>query len=503
MKRGDPGSCFLGTLLLMACLLGADQAHARQEVCGGQDSGSCFEVNSTPGCDCFECCEYICAIDRLCCDGEWDQVCVDWAIRLCGECPYICDDTLPDCNGNGVPDECDIADGTSEDCNSNGVPDECDIAEGTSADCNGNGVPDECDIAYATSEDCNNNGVPDECEGGEQSIRDCNGNGQPDLEDIATGVSIDADGDGIPDECEGLLDVVFVLDVTASKSSQYLGVQIADDLASDKSILLAAIQDRSDGCAHYGMVTFRDLVEVNLPLTCDAAQLQIAASGIGHSGGGGTPEASDRALLEVLLEGAAENCLPPSKGYECCTGDGNPDLCTYPPVCLAGTQRFDVPFRKDARRIVVHATDAVPGGCDDVHSPLIDPVFAERIADLAGDQDVHVLAVADASGAVEAAALYADRSDGLLITPYDGNCVTTIEDLALVLRGLDVGTGLKPCCPADLNGDGFVNGPDITVLLSRWGTTGPAGSVVGDLNCDGTVNGQDITVLLTSWGPCS
>ncbi len=32
---------------------------------------------------------------------------------------------LPDCNGNGVPDECDIAGGTSEDCNGDGVPDEC------------------------------------------------------------------------------------------------------------------------------------------------------------------------------------------------------------------------------------------------------------------------------------------------------------------------------------------------------------------------------------------
>ncbi|MCH8991952.1 MAG: FG-GAP repeat protein [Acidobacteria bacterium] len=30
-----------------------------------------------------------------------------------------------DCNGNGVPDECDIADGASTDCNANGIPDEC------------------------------------------------------------------------------------------------------------------------------------------------------------------------------------------------------------------------------------------------------------------------------------------------------------------------------------------------------------------------------------------
>jgi hypothetical protein len=30
-----------------------------------------------------------------------------------------------DCNGNGVPDDCDIADGTSRDFNGNAIPDEC------------------------------------------------------------------------------------------------------------------------------------------------------------------------------------------------------------------------------------------------------------------------------------------------------------------------------------------------------------------------------------------
>ncbi len=53
--------------------------------------------------------------------------------------------TSDDCNGNHVPDECDISGGPSEDCNSNGIPDECDIAEGTSTDRNANGIPDECE----------------------------------------------------------------------------------------------------------------------------------------------------------------------------------------------------------------------------------------------------------------------------------------------------------------------------------------------------------------------
>lgn len=46
-----------------------------------------------------------------------------------------------DCNGNGIPDECEV------DCNDNLVPDDCDIALETSVDCNVNGVPDECDIS--------------------------------------------------------------------------------------------------------------------------------------------------------------------------------------------------------------------------------------------------------------------------------------------------------------------------------------------------------------------
>ena len=54
--------------------------------------------------------------------------------------------------------------GATGDCNGNGVPDDCDIADGTSADCNGNATPDHCDIAAGTSSDVNFNGTPDECE---------------------------------------------------------------------------------------------------------------------------------------------------------------------------------------------------------------------------------------------------------------------------------------------------------------------------------------------------
>ncbi|MCB9849204.1 MAG: exo-alpha-sialidase [Phycisphaerales bacterium] len=69
--------------------------------------------------------------------------------------------TIIDCNSNGVNDADDIAEGTSADCNGDMVPDDCELVGN---DCNANGIPDDCDIASGTSEDCNTNGVPDYCD---------------------------------------------------------------------------------------------------------------------------------------------------------------------------------------------------------------------------------------------------------------------------------------------------------------------------------------------------
>ncbi|MDY7109093.1 MAG: C1 family peptidase, partial [Planctomycetota bacterium] len=109
---------------------------------------------------------------------------------------------LHDCNGNGVPDEEDLANGTSQDCNENGIPDECDIADGTSEDCNGNGIPDECDIADGVSLDCNENGRPDECDIADGTSEDCNENSVPDECDVADGTSEDCNENNRPDECD-------------------------------------------------------------------------------------------------------------------------------------------------------------------------------------------------------------------------------------------------------------------------------------------------------------
>jgi hypothetical protein len=58
-----------------------------------------------------------------------------------------------------------------------------------------------------------------------------------------------------------------------------------------------------------------------------------------------------------------------------------------------------------------------------------------------------------------------------------------------------VGITCLPARPADLNGDGVVNGSDLGRLLGGWGQPG-----VTDINGDGVTNGTDLGLMLGDWG---
>ena len=65
-----------------------------------------------------------------------------------------------------------------------------------------------------------------------------------------------------------------------------------------------------------------------------------------------------------------------------------------------------------------------------------------------------------------------------------------------------IGTALldvRPC-PADLDGDGRVQGYDIAYLLGRWGPC--AEGCLADLDRNGVVDGSDLNELLQAWGSC-
>ncbi len=56
--------------------------------------------------------------------------------------------------------------------------------------------------------------------------------------------------------------------------------------------------------------------------------------------------------------------------------------------------------------------------------------------------------------------------------------------------------GVTECAQADLNCDGSVDGADLGILLSAWGSNacGP------DINGDGVIDGADLGILLAAWG---
>lgn len=73
-----------------------------------------------------------------------------------------------------------------------------------------------------------------------------------------------------------------------------------------------------------------------------------------------------------------------------------------------------------------------------------------------------------------------------------GDVVGSWEDLD------DANHFLEECSPlGDLDGDGIVNGADLSLLLGMWSTNGfPYGA---DLNFDGFVDGADLTIQLGNW----
>jgi hypothetical protein len=70
--------------------------------------------------------------------------------------------------------------------------------------------------------------------------------------------------------------------------------------------------------------------------------------------------------------------------------------------------------------------------------------------------------------------------------------------LASTLCGVFLVSTSSADCPADLDGDGVVGGPDLAMLLGEWGGSGSG----TDLDGNGVVDGGDLASLLSLWGPC-
>lgn len=157
-----------------------------------------------------------------------------------------------DCNGNQIPDACDIAAATVTDCNANNVPDSCE------SDCNNNGIADACDIAGGTVPDCNGNGIPDAC-------------------DIAAGTSTDVNTNGVPDSCEPDIRLIPVISIINPTSTSEI-----------RSVQPSSINAVSRGTRYYIEVWASDVGGTNTGLTGAYTDVnfcsQTTATAVFHGG---------------------------------------------------------------------------------------------------------------------------------------------------------------------------------------------------------------------------
>lgn len=81
----------------------------------------------------------------------------------------------------------------------------------------------------------------------------------------------------------------------------------------------------------------------------------------------------------------------------------------------------------------------------------------------------------------------------------NGGGGTVVEDLRSCISSDCASCPVTPACTGDINWDGAVNGADLGLMLSSWGS---CPGCAEDLNYDGTVNGLDLGMLLGTWGSC-
>jgi len=62
--------------------------------------------------------------------------------------------------------------------------------------------------------------------------------------------------------------------------------------------------------------------------------------------------------------------------------------------------------------------------------------------------------------------------------------------------------GVACDCRADVDRNRFVDGVDLAIILSKWGTSGGKDYPAADIDRSGSVDASDLAEVLNSWGPC-
>jgi len=257
------------------------------------------------------------------------------------------------------------------------------------------------------------------------------------------------------------LDLVIVVDDTGSMGGALSNISTRLDEIVDE------INACSGGDVRWGIVSFKDDVETDLPFTTDSSAFGATILSLTATGGAGGPEASDTGLEYVLTGGATG-------------GDG--EMCSImEPMGPLGE------FRAEAcGKLAVMCNDSYTMGIDDVHAADVADAYA------AAGVKIGAVYVGGAGSfpdmEIEAIMMnYADTTGGIYVpVPSDADCDDPTDppdcvDLGdAIIEAACVACG-SPSLPGRMNGGGRVDGPPKT----SFGYT---------LRCDSTRKPQRVQV---------
>jgi hypothetical protein len=344
---------------------------------------------------------------------------------------------------------------------------------------------------------------PDPCEGFDNSCIN------PDVVtigsyDIVTAPCGDVDYTGLCDPGDfgdDILSNAYFLQFTPDADDTYtvstcnsaaFDTRIGIQTGCDPSTVIACLDD-TDGCEGFTTTLSADLTGG------ETYFIVIAGYGAGDAGNATVQISAGDA--PDPCEGYTNNCDAP----EVLSGDGDfafENLCAQ----SAGDRQFDMTgfcdpgdFGDDIVWNTYYFEYTAQADGDYTFSTCGQATFDTRLF-VASSCDPSTTIACNDDGTDDAGAACEGFTSNIQVSLTSGTYIVGVGGYAAANAGTGLLTVLGPdvvLCPGDFNGDGVVDGADLTILLGDWGGS------AADLNGDGLVDGADLTILLGNWGICS